>query len=362
MPDPDRRTNRRRLLAGLGAGLGAAIVPGAAFAQRAAVAAAAQAMAAVPIAVTAERIASFARTGGGNRRGRLEFRGGLVLASAHKDFGGLSGLVVAPDGRRLLAITDEGHWLAADLTYEGAAPSGLANARMGVLRAQNGRSLDRKKDADAEAITMLDGNLTTGTALIGFERNHRIGRFPIVGGQLQAPTGYLKMPAEARRMPANKGFEAVTIMAGGPLAGSPVAIAERFPDAQGHHSGWIWVRGEPQRFALREIGGFDVTDAAALPDGAVLILERRFRWTEGVRMQMRYLKPGVLVPGAVIEGEILITADMTSEIDNMEGLALHKGPRGETVLTLVSDDNFNHLLQRTILLQFTLLAEAGART
>ena len=51
---------------------------------------------------------------------------------------------------------------------------------------------------------------------------------------------------------------------------------------------------------------------------------------------------------------ILITADMSSEIDNMEGLAVHTGARGETVLTLISDDNFNALLQRTILLQFTL--------
>ena len=39
----------------------------------------------------------------------------------------------------------------------------------------------------------------------------------------------------------------------------------------------------------------------------------------------------------------------------MEGLALHTGARGETVLTLISDDNFNHFLQRNILLQFALV-------
>ena len=154
-------------------------------------------------------------------------------------------------------------------------------------------------------------------------------------------------------MSANKGFEAVAVMGGGPLKGSPVAIAERFPDAQGHHTGWIWVQGVAKRFALKNIGDFDITDAAGLPDGGVLVLERRFRWLEGVRMQMRYLRPGELAAGAVIEGEVLVTADMTAQIDNMEGLAISTGPAGETVLTLISDDNFNHLLQRTLLLQFT---------
>ena len=38
----------------------------------------------------------------------------------------------------------------------------------------------------------------------------------------------------------------------------------------------------------------------------------------------------------------------------MEGLGVHRGAGGETVLSLISDDNFNHFLQRTVFLQFTL--------
>jgi hypothetical protein len=45
----------------------------------------------------------------------------------------------------------------------------------------------------------------------------------------------------------------------------------------------------------------------------------------------------------------------------MEGLAVHYGPKGETVVTLISDDNFNQFLQRTILLQFTLIADGMAK-
>ena len=44
----------------------------------------------------------------------------------------------------------------------------------------------------------------------------------------------------------------------------------------------------------------------------------------------------------------------THEIDNMEGLAVHTDATGTVVLTLVSDDNFNSYLQRSVLLQFAL--------
>jgi len=37
-----------------------------------------------------------------------------------------------------------------------------------------------------------------------------------------------------------------------------------------------------------------------------------------------------------------------------EGIDAHVTPEGDTVLTMVSDDNFS-LIQRTLLLQFTLL-------
>lgn len=315
------------------------------------------------IQVTASPIASFQRLGSGKRFGKLEFRGGLVLKSEEKAFGGWSGLVVEPDGRRLLAISDEGSWLTATLAYESGAPAGLKDARIGPIRGQGNRPLNRKRDLDAEAVTLAEGNLSKGTVLIGFERNHRIGRFPIANGTLLPPTGYVKLPPEAKRMRSNKGLEAVTIMAGGAYKGSIVAISERFPDNPGQHTGWIWVKGEPRQIGFADIGGFEVTDAASLADGTLLVLERRFRWTEGVKMRIRRFAPETVKPAQTMEGEILIEADLSYEIDNMEGLAVHRAANGDTVLTLISDDNFNSFLQRTILLQFTLLdARAVERT
>jgi hypothetical protein len=40
-------------------------------------------------------------------------------------------------------------------------------------------------------------------------------------------------------------------------------------------------------------------------------------------------------------------------IDNMEGVAAHRSASGETILTLISDDNYSPL-QRTLLMQFTI--------
>ena len=46
----------------------------------------------------------------------------------------------------------------------------------------------------------------------------------------------------------------------------------------------------------------------------------------------------------------------------MEGIAVHRGRGGETIITLMSDDNFNSLLQRNLLLQFTLLGNKAEMT
>ena len=313
------------------------------------------------VEITARPIVTFERGGSERRRfGRLEFRGGLVLSSPAKAFGGFSGLAIEPDGRRFMSVSDEGAWLTAEIEYQGTAPSGIRNARMGPIRGVGGRPLDKKRDLDAEALVVVEGGLMRGTVLIGFERNHRIGRFPVTDGVLGPPAGYLKMPPEARRMRTNKGFEAVTVLLGGPSKGSVVAFSERFPDNPAQHAGWIWIKGEPQRLGFADIGEFEVTDAAGLPDGALLVLERRFRWTEGVKMRIRRFGADQVKPGAVMQGEVLIEADLSFEIDNMEGLAVHRSARGETILTLISDNNFNTFLQRTILLQFLLVEEAAA--
>src|SRR5262245_3205949 len=219
------------------------------------------------IEITARPIAHFERGRPDVKRfGDLEFRGGLVLTSPSSHFGGWSDLVVEADGSRLFAVSDVGSWLAADIKYDGTRPAGLTNARIGPMLTVKGRPLEDKREQDAESLALVDGNLTRGTVLIGFERLHRLGRFEIRDRELQAPSGYMKMPADARRMSANQGLEGVTVLRAGPLKGSIVGFAERLTRGSGYHTGWIWTGGEPKGFQLRDIDGFDLTGAAGLPD------------------------------------------------------------------------------------------------
>ncbi len=293
----------------------------------------------------------------------MEFRGGLVLTSSAAEFGGWSGIVLSDDGRRVLMISDRASWLTGEVQYDGNRPVRLANGVMGEIPGSGGAAL-RGRDRDSEAVTLLDGTLTRGSVLIAFERNHRIGRYPLGERGLGTPAGFLKMPADARRMSSNKGLEAVCAVRSGPLRGAILAFAEEFHDEVRNHTGWIWlggIGGDPQRIGLTNIGDFAVTDLAALPDGNLVVLERKFRWLEGIKMRLRLVKAATVKPGAILEGEVLMEADMSSEIDNMEGLAVSRDARGQTVLTLVSDNNFNAMLQRTILLQFAMIPEAAAR-
>lgn len=105
---------------------------------------------------------------------------------------------------------------------------------------------------------------------------------------------------------------------------------------------------------MRRTEKFDISDAVLLADGEVLILERKFSWFTGIDIRIRSLQLKGIAPGALVDGPELFRADLGHEVDNMEGIDAHVTGDGETVLTMVSDDNFS-LLQRTLLLQFTLV-------
>ena len=93
-----------------------------------------------------------------------------------------------------------------------------------------------------------------------------------------------------------------------------------------------------------------------LPPADLLLLERRYSLARGVAMRIRRIPLASIKPGAPIDGKPLIVADLAYQIDNMEGIAVHRNAAGETIITLVSDDNFS-VLQRNLLLQFALVGE-----
>ncbi|MFA5900159.1 MAG: esterase-like activity of phytase family protein [Hyphomicrobium sp.] len=310
-----------------------------------------------PLTVDAKPLPGFSRIDRAARRfGRLTWRGGLVLTSPSQYFGGWSGLVLDPDGKGFLAITDAGAWMSGALTYDDkGAVSGMSSTRIGAIQSKKGDPLSRKKDSDAEGITLAEGTSEKGSVYISFERKHRIARYDVDSGGLSPARSKVSLPKSARNMPSNGGFEALAVLRGGRYKGKLVAFSERLRDGEGNYVGWIWEDEErPRKFYMTNDGDYDITDASPLPDGSLLVLERRFRFSEGVSMRLRHIKANQLRPGRVIDADILIAADGANEIDNMEGLATHVGRDGEIILTMISDDNYNHALQRTLLLQFQI--------
>ncbi len=303
----------------------------------------------MPIAIAARQVEHFEpRNPGKSRFGQLTFRSGLVLSSSHSRFGGLSGLWRSRAGTELVAITDNGFWLTAKPAYRDGRLIGLAQAELAPILGASGRPLSRSRYYDTESLSIVDG-----VAYVGVERTHDILRFDWARHGVEARARRIATPRELKRLPNNRGLEAIGIVpAGQPLAGAVVAIAERSGGEDEATQGFILGGRQPATFLVRRHDGFDITDLAFLPEGDILLLERWYRPLAGVRMRIRRVAGASLRPGAVLDGRILIEADLGQEIDNMEGLCVHQD-EGRTVLTLVSDDNFS-FLQRTVLLEFAL--------
>lgn len=282
--------------------------------------------------------------------GSLEFRGGLELSSVAKNFGGLSSIRVAPDGTNFLAITDKADWLRGRIVYRDGKPVGITAAEMAAMLGPDGRAITARGWYDTEALT-LEGNI----AYVALERVHRILSFDYGKDALLARAQTVPVPPELAKLPSNRGIEClVTMPKGTPLAGALMAVSERSTDHEGNIRGFLIGGPKPGTFTVRRKDDFDIVDCALMASSDLLILERFFTWQKGVAMRIRRVPLTNIVPGALLDGPSLIQADMGYQIDNMEGLSVHRAADGTIVLTLVSDDNFS-IIQRTLLLQFALL-------
>ncbi|MCK9907712.1 esterase-like activity of phytase family protein [Microbacteriaceae bacterium K1510] len=338
-------TRRRGLVAGLSLAAFVAVAATFAWGQI-------QRYALEPVAITVEAmpITSFdTRDPAQLRFGALMFRGGLALTSKHPAFGGISGLHMEPDGAHFIAVTDRGSWLRGRIVYDNGKPAGIADAELAPILGADGTPLAAQKWFDVESITERDGML-----YVGIERVEQIVRFNYRRDGLKARGEVMKVPADFKTFTNNKSLECLAASPhGAPHAGELIAVTEESLDAAGNLRAFVLKGAETERFSVKRSDEFDVSDCAVLPPGDLLLLERRYSIARGVAMRMRRVPLSAIKEGAVIDGPPLIQADLAYQIDNMEGVGIHQTPQGETVLTLVSDDNFAPI-QRNLLLQFTL--------
>jgi hypothetical protein len=280
------------------------------------------------------------------RFGALEFRGGLVLTSTHKSFGGISALRVQSDGRHFIALSDRAHWFRGRIVYENNRPSGIADAFSAPVLDGDGKPAPRW---DTESLAE-DGN----KLYVGLERINSIFSFDFDWKSFPANARPVSVPPDLKDLPFNQGLEGMVFVPNMyKLAQTLIGFSEKALTQEGNLKAFLIGGPSPGMFAVKRTDGFDISDAAMLPDGDILILERQYSLERGVAMRIRRIRLDDIMPGALVDGSPVIETDIRCQIDNMEALSVHRNREAETVLTLMSDDNFSPI-QRSLLLQFVL--------
>ncbi len=300
--------------------------------------------AAAPFKVESARIEPANSNGG--RHGQLIFLGGFELASKDSRFGGLSGLALTKDGKRLYAISDRGYWLTARLHHDGQGVlQRLDSWQMASLLTPSGKTL-KGSMRDAEALARDED----GSFLVGFERHPRLWRYPGSGEAFALPPRPLPLPADLQKAPSNGGLEAVAILSDHRF----VLITERYKNENSTTKGWLMDGKGSSSISYQQSDGFEPTAVATLPNGDLILLERRYNLLRGAIVRVRRIPAASLRPGARLKGEEIALLESPLEVDNFEGLAVRNHPTAGTLLYMISDDNFSPF-QRTLLLQFRLI-------
>jgi hypothetical protein len=177
-----------------------------------------------------------------------------------------------------------------------------------------------------------------------------------VSSSLDVVPTNIAAPKEIRTLDFNSGLEGLTRFSRDVL----FTVAET-PQIRGNdHPAWlIPLPGAAKNQAFAELSvvhhdPYEISDAAMSPDSRDLyLLERHyFGPLRGVVAAVRRIAASDVKPGARLEGNEIAKFTMHENIDNMEGMALRRDAGGHTLLYMISDDNYNLALQRTVLLMF----------
>jgi hypothetical protein len=274
-----------------------------------------------------------------------------LVPNPAREFGG-SALRVAADGEHFLSLTDKGNWLRGRIVYRDGRPVAIAGAEMAPIIGPDGRPLAKRGWYDTEALVEDGGNL-----YVAIERVNQILRFDYAKDGVRARGYPITVPSGMKTLPHNKSLECLVMVPkdlapySGPLAGTLIAISESGLDAHGNLLSFL-IGGSGGVFTLKRTDEFDVSDCATTPRGELLVLERRFSWTRGLAVRIRSIPLATVKPGAIVDGPELAFADTNYQIDNMEGLSVHRSADG---------DWCRRLFQTTIfavthdIMQFTLV-------
>ena len=225
---------------------------------------------------------------------------------------------------------------------------------MAPILGADGKPLAARGWYDTESLTQMDGMF-----YVGIERVEQIVRLDYRRSGLLARGEPIAVPPDFKTFTYNKSLEC---LAGppksSPLAGNLIVITERSLDSAGNHRAFLIKMAATRSSASASSAATTSTSPTARSCrpptcccSSAAIRRRAVSPCASAACRLASIKPDALV-----DGKALIEADLAYQIDNMEGIAVHRNARNETIITLVSDDNFS-VIQRNLLLQFTLVGE-----
>ncbi len=274
------------------------------------------------------------------RVGALRFLGGWHLTSDARSFGGLSALDV--DGNRVTALGDGGTIVRFRLGRFGNASDAS------VVRLPDGcGKVVRKTDNDTEAFAH---DVTRATWWVAYESRNAICR---TNHNFRVGEAVAK-PNAIGAWPRKTGPESMTRLADGRF----VVIAEDAGDYGDIRPFVVFDRDPTDPAAVattlgyRAPAGFKPTDIAQLPDGRLLILNRRFAPTSLFSAQLVLLPRLAEKPRGIVQGPTIARLQSPVVADNLEGLSVST-ENGRPIIWMISDNNFMRW-QRTLLLKFAL--------
>ena len=280
------------------------------------------------------------------RIGDLIFLKAWQMRSNNRDFGGISALAALPRGR-FAGVTDAGTLIGFGLTKDDRAVRPFI-AQLSNAFGDNKNYADR----DSEGIAY---DPVSGQFWVSYEVKHAIRRFTPSFGQ---SNGLLRLKRRPR-WPDNKGAETLIRLRDGRF----IIISENLE--KGLHEGLLFS-GDPvdkgtgiSRFTYRPPPDYRVTDGTALPDGRLMLLNRRIAFPRGFTAKLTVIDAGTVRETAEVTGKVIATLAAPLLVDNMEGIALTQEGDG-VIIWLISDNNFN-IWQRTLLMKFRL-SERGKGT
>ncbi|CAN7364098.1 esterase-like activity of phytase family protein [Pararhizobium sp. LjRoot238] len=303
------------------------------------------------VPVTSRQIGNFKIGSNQKRFGKLEFIGGVEMSSSNALLGAISSIRLRPDRKSFLAVMDTGHWAEGEIVRDAEGRlAGVSDLTVTSMIDANGRSEQVKGVMDSEGLALRDGE-----ALVSIEQMNLVKVYPDPGFARSRPVATLPALIPPKSLRSNRGLETIAVSPKeSPLASGAVVVSELSLDKAAHIYAAVLDGPRKGVFGVVQKKPFAVTDGAFLPNGDLLLLERRFSFAEGIGMQIRRIKGDDIKPGAAVDGEILLQADMGYQIDNMEGLDIVVEPGGDTHVIIVSDDNHS-ILERNLMLEFRLV-------